>query len=119
MFRPPVKMGRSMRGENAQVPEPAVNRFDSSVEAVPTEAVSEIDGKNAARAAPMLALAALSWCSAERMSGRRCRRSEGRPAGSSATGGCCSSGAAAGRSFGSGPPASSTSAFSACASACR
>ena len=49
--------------------------------AVPKLAVSEMRGKNAARAAPMLALAAISCCSAARMSGRRLeqfRRQAGR-----------------------------------------
>ena len=42
-------------------------------------AVSEMCGKNAARAAPMLALAANSCCSAARMSGRRASSSDGKP----------------------------------------
>ena len=44
-------------------------------------------GKKAARAAPMLALAASSVCSAWRMSGRRASRSDGRPAGRGAMAG--------------------------------
>jgi len=69
----------------------------------------------AARAAPILALAASSWCSAARMSGRRSSRSDGRPGGTSGSFGdasspgtafiCCSSAA------GSGAPASSTISF--------
>ncbi len=51
---------------------------------MPTAAVSEIRGKKAARAAPMLALAALSRCSAASTSGRWRRISEERPAEGSA-----------------------------------
>ncbi len=101
-----MKIGRLIDGWNSQVPLPPLNSPDSSVLALPARAVRPMLGKNAARAAPMSALAALSWCSAARMSGRRCSRSEGRPTGSSAS--CtCSSGAAAGRSAGSALPSSS------------
>ena len=43
---------------------------DNPMVAAPALAVSEMLGKNAARAAPMWALAALSCCSATKMSGR-------------------------------------------------
>ena len=49
-------------GEKAQVP--LLNSSDSSLLAVPAWAVRLMRGKKAARAAPMLALAALSCSSA-------------------------------------------------------
>ncbi|MNJ52094.1 hypothetical protein D3C77_474140 [compost metagenome] len=72
---------------------------------VPALAVRLMLGKNAARAAPMLALAALSRCSASWMSGRRCSRSDGRPAGTSASR-SLSSFCAAGRLAGTPVPSS-------------
>ncbi|MCY1177583.1 hypothetical protein D9M73_178970 [compost metagenome] len=80
---------------------------------VPALAVRLMLGKNAARAAPMLALAAFSWCSASRMSGRRCSRSDGRPAGTSASRSAFSS-IPCGRSAGRPLPSSRTSAFWSC-----
>ena len=59
-----------------------MNKFESSLLTLPALAVSEMRGKYAARAAPMLALAAISCCSAARTSGRRCSSSDGKPAGS-------------------------------------
>lgn len=50
----------------------------------PLDAVSEMLGKNAARAAPILAFAARRLCSAAMMSGRLVRRSDGIPGGSAA-----------------------------------
>ena len=86
--------------------------------------VSEMRGKNAARAAPMLALLAISNCSAWRTSGRRVRTSEGTPAGSSGNVADAVIGSPGGRSAGNGCPISKVSAFSssarsrrACASA--
>src|SRR3546814_8572852 len=70
-------------GANDQVPEPPLNRPDRSGLKVPALAVRLMLGKNAARAAPMLALAASRLRSAWRMSGRRCNRSDGNPAGTS------------------------------------
>ncbi|MCY1539549.1 hypothetical protein D9M68_751400 [compost metagenome] len=83
--RPAVKIGRLICGWNNQLPEPPSNRPDSSLLMLPALAVRLILGKNAARAAPMLALADLSWCSAWSRSGRRCNRSDGKPAGTSAS----------------------------------
>ena len=51
---------------------------------MPAAPVSVTRGKNAARAAPMLAFAACSSRSARRMSGRSSSTSDGRPAGTSA-----------------------------------
>src|SRR3546814_8258007 len=51
----------------------------------PTRRSSDL---NAARAAPMSALAAISWCSAASTSGRRVSTSDGRPAGSSTRKSC-------------------------------
>jgi hypothetical protein len=57
----------------------------SAVLAVPTLPVSVMRGQKAARAAPMLALAAISNCSAWRTSGRCSSTSDGSPAGRSAS----------------------------------
>jgi hypothetical protein len=69
-LRPASKTGSSSDGRQVKPQEPFLNRPDSSLLAVPACAVREMRGKNAARAAPMLALAATSCCSAWRMSGR-------------------------------------------------
>ena len=68
--------------------EPPSNRPKSSLLALPKPAVSDMRGKNAARAAPMLALAAISCCSAWRISARRVSRSDGKPAGTAPNSGC-------------------------------
>ena len=80
MLAPPVKSGATICGAKLQVPVPAPSRSESSVLTEPTPAVRVMRGKNAARAAPMLAFAERSWCSAARMSGRRSRTSDERPA---------------------------------------
>ena len=54
--RPPSKIGRFDLGCEQPDPVPASNRPDNSSLAEPTEPVSLIDGKKAARAAPMFAL---------------------------------------------------------------
>ena len=54
-LRPASKMGRRICGAKLQVPLPPSNRPDSALLAVPADAVSVMLGKNAARAAPMLA----------------------------------------------------------------
>ena len=64
---------------------PAGKRFERSVLTAPKTPVRLIVGKKLAIAAPTLALAATSCCSACRMSGRRSRRADGRPAGTSGT----------------------------------
>ncbi|QHC90190.1 hypothetical protein PchlR47_18315 [Pseudomonas chlororaphis] len=69
-----MKIGRLICGWKAQLPEPPLNSPASSRLEVPALAVRLTLGKNAARAAPILALAALSWYSAWRMLGRRCSR---------------------------------------------
>src|SRR3546814_11208046 len=58
-------------GATVQVSLPPPKRFDRPRLIVPATAVSDILGKKAARAAPMLALAARSRLSASAMSGRR------------------------------------------------
>ncbi len=80
---PASKIGCSSCAVPVKAQLPLLNRPESSVLAVPKLAVSEMRGKKAARAAPMLALAAISCCSAARMSGRRISSSDGRPAGTS------------------------------------
>ncbi len=58
-----------MDGADVHAPVPALKRFERLPLVVPAEAVSSIFGKNAARAAPMFALAAFSVCSASTMWG--------------------------------------------------
>ncbi|MNE61945.1 hypothetical protein D3C80_1571950 [compost metagenome] len=111
---PALKIGRLICGWNSQVPEPPLNSPDRSLLSEPALAVRLMLGKNAARAAPMLALAAFNWCSAWRMSGRRCSRSDGRPAGTSASR-LASRSRPCGRSLGRPVPSSRTTAFWSCA----
>ena len=56
-----------------------MNKPLSSLLALPALPVSVMRGKKAARAAPMLALAAMSCCSAARISGRTVSKSDGKP----------------------------------------
>ena len=70
-----------MLGANDQVRLPPVNSRFSSVDPVPIVPVRLMLGKNAARAAPILALACFKACSAARMSGRWSMTSELSPAG--------------------------------------
>ena len=94
MLRPPVNSGTvSVRREAPQAGA-AGEQAASAVLARPAKPVSEIDGKNAARAAPMFAFAARSTCSAARMSGRRSRSSR-RHAGRQVGDDACSARAAA------------------------
>jgi hypothetical protein len=57
-----------------QVPDAPWNRAESARLVRPPDPVSSMLGKNAARAAPMLALAARSWSSASSTSGRAAAR---------------------------------------------
>ncbi|MNL66816.1 hypothetical protein D3C87_1913400 [compost metagenome] len=57
---PPWKIGKVIFGRKLHTRVPLSNRPDSSPEPLPMLPVSEMLGKNAARAAPMLALAASS-----------------------------------------------------------
>ncbi len=57
-------------GAKVQVVDPALNRVDSAVLSTPPEPVSEMNGKNAARAAPMSAFEARSTSSDCSTSGR-------------------------------------------------
>ena len=57
---PVAKMGQTICGEKFQACEPGANKPSSVVLAVPAAAVRVMVGKKAARAAPMLALAASS-----------------------------------------------------------
>ena len=63
-LRPASKIGKVTPGANYQPRESTSNQLLSAGLARPNIAVSEISGKNASRAAPMLALAAFSACSA-------------------------------------------------------
>src|SRR5260221_9050071 len=58
---------------------------DNARLSIPPDAVKDRLGKNAARATLMLALAATSWASASRTSGRRASNSEGRPGATTGT----------------------------------
>ena len=91
-----------MDGAKAQIPVPLLNRPLNSPEAVPTEPVRLMRGKKAARAAPILALACLSACSAARISGRLSNTSELKPAGSLVILNCLLKGKPAGKSSGKG-----------------
>lgn len=62
LARPPSKIGKLSYGVNDQVLRLEENRSDNSSLDVPSTPVSEIRGKNAARAASILALRARSWC---------------------------------------------------------
>ena len=97
-----------MRGMKLHAKEPLPKRPESSLLAVPTLPVRLIEGKKAARAAPMLALAARNRSSAARTSGRRSSASEGNPAGSAARPATCGLSNPAGSLAPSiGPPTSS------------
>ena len=61
---PPLKIGRLSRGAKLQLLVPALNRLSRSLLADPAEPVRVIVGKKAARAAPILASAPRSICSA-------------------------------------------------------
>jgi len=76
-------MGTVIRGKKLQAPEPAPKSPSNEALAVPADPVRLIVGKNAARAAPILAFAPRSVCSAARMSGRRASSSDGNPPGRS------------------------------------
>ena len=110
-LRPASNNGISTCGANVHAQVPALKSPLSSVLALPRLPVSEIFGKNAARAAAMLASAASSCCSAWRTSGRRTNTSEGRPAGSAGSPEAWASGRPCGRSAGGSVPMSSVSAF--------
>ena len=113
---PASKIGSAMPGTKLQAPEPALNRAPRSLLAAPADAVSEMLGKKAARAAPMLAWAACSWRSACSTSGRRCSTCDGTPAGSSLRTCVSSAGAPFGSSSsGTGAPTTSVSALRSCA----
>src|SRR3546814_14047694 len=75
VVRPKSKIGMVALGATVQVSLPPPKRFDRPILIVPATAVSDILGKKAARAAPMLALAARSRLSASAMSGQLGRAS--------------------------------------------
>src|SRR3546814_7214589 len=70
LVRPKSKIGMVALGATVQVSLPPPKRFDRPRLIVPATAVSDILEKKAARAAPMLALAARSRLSASAVSGR-------------------------------------------------
>ena len=112
LLRPASKMGMSSWGTKVQALVPLLNKVSRSLLATPALAVSVMRGKNAARAAPMLAFSASRFCSAWRTSGRRTSSSDGTPAGRSLKKPCSASPKPAGRSAGKGWPTSSTKALS-------
>src|SRR3546814_17414948 len=67
---PQSKMGRLIEGPKLQLSPSFPIKFPRSVEAKPILPVREMDGKKAARAAPILARAARRFSSAANMSGR-------------------------------------------------
>ena len=85
LSEPALKMGTLMLGMKVQVPRPPSNRLESESLERPVVAVSEMVGKKAARAAPMLALAAFSVCSAASTSGLSSSTFDDRLAGSGAS----------------------------------
>ena len=74
-------MGISILGIKFHIPLLALNNEDRSLLAVDIPLVRLIDGKNAARAAPILALAAINACSASIISGRCNKICDDKPAG--------------------------------------
>src|SRR4026208_47646 len=78
---PAVKIGCVTCEPNPQTLPAPVNKLDSAVLSPPKKPLSEIRGKYAARAASTLKFVATRVCSAERMSGRRFNKSDGRPGG--------------------------------------
>src|SRR5262245_9268044 len=88
-------MFHDMDGPKDQKRFAALVRDSNWLPATPIEPFSAKRGKKSATAAPMFAVAPWSCASARRMSGRRRRRSDGRPMGTS--GGATGSVAAAGR----------------------
>ena len=78
------------------------NKPLNSVEPMPMVLVKLILGKNAARAAPILALACFKACSAARISGRLSKTSELKPAGSLLTLNCLLKAKPLGKSVGMG-----------------
>src|SRR5262249_21490925 len=84
--RPPVKIGWLIWGTKFHARVLASKRFESWLLSVPKKPVRLISGKNSAFATPILALNAIRFSSAERISGRRASKDEGSPGG---TGGGC------------------------------
>jgi hypothetical protein len=107
---PPWKIGVKRLGVTCQTLESAFRRFEKSPLIVPRRPVSEMVGKKRALAAPTLALAATSSCSAPSTSGRLSRSEAGRPAGTA--GGTFSSESGPPRSIGPGNRPSRSGAFS-------
>ncbi len=118
-LRPALKIGKVSVGTKLQARVPASNNLERLLLDEPVDAVRLMLGKNAARAAPILALAARKLRSASRMSGRRCSNCDGKPAGTLAntlpstlalSGNACGS-----NSTGTCVPTSSTRALRSCA----
>src|SRR5262249_62274232 len=84
--RPPVKIGWLIWGTKFHARVLASKRFESWLLSVPKKPVRLISGKNSALATPILALNAMRFSSAARISGRRASKDEGSPGG---TGGGC------------------------------
>jgi len=80
-MRPAVKMGTVTPAPRFQIWAGPENRLERSALATPYIPVSDTEGKYAALATPIRALAEIRSCSACRISGRCSRRSDGRPAG--------------------------------------
>ena len=79
-------MGKLMLGAMLQIElAPPLKISDNTELASPPVAVSDMVGKNAARAAPIFALADFKSCSADNTSGRTNNTSDDTPAGTSVT----------------------------------
>src|SRR5208337_3540714 len=78
---PPWKTGQFTDGPKENERPASVHQFLSRLLCQFTEPVSEKDGKSCATATPIWAVAAWSWASDWRISGRRRSSSDGRPAG--------------------------------------
>ena len=91
------------------------NRLVNAVLASPSMLVSEMVGKNAARAAPTLAFADFNWCSASTTSGRSSNTLDDRPAGTLAIPASSAPRLAGNSASSTGPPTSSSSALRSCA----
>jgi len=111
---------REIDGPKLQ-PSPSLSkRLPRLPEVSPVLPVSDIDGKNAARAAPILARAARSCSSAARISGRASSSSDGSPAARRRSSTCAASDRPCGGDpSGVAPPTSTASWLRNCASASR
>ena len=113
--RPRLKIGVVIDGPAFHVSPSRPTSVFSAADANPHAPVSEMFGKNAARAAPMFASAARRRSSAARMSGRASSSSEGSPVRAASCRSAALSGSGAGSGPATGPPTSTSSRLFTCA----